>query len=130
MNTSRGEINIKKKKNKSFNAKSSDSEPMIIPYKFIKLNSAVDNEFLLEVHVKPNAKVERLLLTSEELQVAVSVPPIKGKANKAVIDILARKFQISKGNLQIRHGHTSTTKIVSCSGIKIQDFLEKCKNLE
>lgn len=99
------------------------------PFKFIKSVSDGGDKAILEIHVKPNARQERLVLTFEELQVAVGVPPSKGKANKAVIDLLSKILEIPARNIQILKGQTSTTKILSCSSIKLEKLIQKFHTL-
>jgi len=68
----------------------------------------------LFVKVKPNAKKELVLRIDEaSYKVAVSASPEKGRANKALIDALARYFDIPKSRISISAGHTTRNKIVN-----------------
>ena len=46
------------------------------------------------------------------LEVAVKEPPEKGKANDAVVRLLAEHFGVAKSRVWIVAGHTSRSKIV------------------
>jgi uncharacterized protein (TIGR00251 family) len=62
----------------------------------------------IEIKVIPNSDVEEIL-DAEPLIVRVKAPPTKGKANKAVIKLLARYFN---ANVRIISGTKSRKKIV------------------
>jgi uncharacterized protein (TIGR00251 family) len=66
------------------------------------------------VTVKPNAKKTSVTLVSDrEYQVAVQAPARQGKANQAVIEILAAYFSIPKSKVKIVSGETGRKKIIS-----------------
>ena len=48
----------------------------------------------------------------DELKVKTCAQPEKGKANNAVIEILAEHFGVKKSSVQILRGHTSRHKVV------------------
>ncbi len=50
------------------------------------------------------------------LKVAVAAPPEKGKANKALIKILAETFDLPKNRVSIEQGQSSHHKIVLLHG--------------
>jgi uncharacterized protein (TIGR00251 family) len=50
------------------------------------------------------------------LKVAVTAPPDKGKANEAVITVLAETFSLPKSAVQILSGQTSRQKRVLLNG--------------
>lgn len=65
------------------------------------------------VKVKPGAREEKIVKISEtNFSVAVKEPPIKGKANAAVIRVLAGYFGIAPSRLRILVGATSKLKII------------------
>ena len=49
---------------------------------------------------------------NEIYEVRVKAPPIDGKANKELIELLAKYFQIPKRNIEIKSGFTSRSKII------------------
>jgi len=54
-------------------------------------------------------------LTGTAYEVAVSASPIKGAANKEVIETLAKYFGLRKNQVQIISGHTAVNKTVELS---------------
>lgn len=74
----------------------------------------------ISVHVKLKSKEEKVeqvkvqKLTGEEIQYQVSVKelPVDGKANEAVIRVLADHFKVSKSQVRIVAGGTSREKIM------------------
>jgi uncharacterized protein (TIGR00251 family) len=64
------------------------------------------------VTVHPNSKKPRLELKSAgELHIYVSQPPLDGKANKAVIETLAKHFGVSKSKVVLTRGEKYKNKI-------------------
>jgi uncharacterized protein YggU (UPF0235/DUF167 family) len=65
------------------------------------------------VKVKPRAKNDSLIRIDENIFLAsVKAIPEKGKANEAVINLLAQYFKISKNNIKIISGLSSKNKII------------------
>jgi len=72
---------------------------------------------ILRVKVTPKAKFERI---KKEMgadgavlyKIYVTAAPENGKANKAVIKLLAKALNIAKSNLTITHGQTSRKKTI------------------
>lgn len=62
----------------------------------------------IEIKVIPNSNVEEIV-ESEPLIVRIKEPPIKNKANKAVIKVLSKYFN---ANVRIVSGAKSRRKIV------------------
>ncbi|HRD25592.1 MAG TPA: DUF167 domain-containing protein [Methanoculleus sp.] len=57
----------------------------------------------------------------------VAAPAVGGRANRAVIDLLAKTFEVSRGNVTIVAGHASSSKVVAISGLSRSRALE-CLN--
>ena len=72
----------------------------------------------ISVKVIPNAKQNEVvddafdLLGARILKVKVNQPPEDGRANKAVIEILADYFKVKKSAIIIVTGETSRNKII------------------
>lgn len=64
------------------------------------------------VHVKPGSKKGSAIQTSltGELLVFVREPAIDGKANRAVIELLAKYFEVPKSHVTLISGRTSRQK--------------------
>ena len=71
----------------------------------------------LRIKVTPGAKSERIKKEvgadgSILYKIYVTAPPEDGKANAAVIKLLAKTIGISKSSMSITHGHTSREKTI------------------
>lgn len=72
----------------------------------------------IAVQLIPWAKTESIecvydLLNNPTLRVKVRAKPIDGEANKALLEALAKHFNVSKSAMKIIFGETSRTKVVS-----------------
>ena len=67
----------------------------------------------ITVKVIPNAsKTEIITNDNSEWKIKVQTPPEDGKANKEVIKLLSKHFNISKNKIKIISGETSRLKII------------------
>ncbi len=66
----------------------------------------------IDVKVIPNARKERVLDEGGLFKVYVTAPALDGKANKALIELLAGHFKIKKGNVRVIRGEKSREKVV------------------
>ena len=65
------------------------------------------------VTVKPRAKMEEVSKTDEGQYLAsVHAPPQEGKANKALIELLANYFSVPKSSVRIVRGQTGRKKLI------------------
>ena len=51
------------------------------------------------------------------LRISVSPPPHEGKANAAMLELLADTLGVSKSRLYLVRGHTSRDKVVAVDGL-------------
>ena len=59
------------------------------------------------------------------LQVNVSAPPTKGKANRELITVLSQLLEIGKGSVNIIKGHTNRNKIVAIDGLSQEEVMKR-----
>ncbi len=72
----------------------------------------------LKVKVIPLAKENRVVGYQDDvLKVKVTAPPVEGKANKAVVKLLARALGTKKGNVEIIRGSKSREKLIRITGV-------------
>ncbi|MBU6389452.1 DUF167 domain-containing protein [Patescibacteria group bacterium] len=70
----------------------------------------------LTVHVKPNAPVNRVIPVDDATyRVFTTATPERGKANQAVIKLLADFFDVAPSRICIKFGRSSKEKIVVIS---------------
>ena len=72
---------------------------------------------LLEVRVQPKAKRNCVELVGSALRVRVTAAPEGGKANDAVIGILAKRLGVARRAVTIVRGHRARAKIVQVEGL-------------
>jgi uncharacterized protein (TIGR00251 family) len=67
----------------------------------------------ISIMVKPNSRKEEVIAAAEgEYTVRVSAPPVEGKANERVIELLAKHFGVPKSRVTILRGASGRRKIV------------------
>ncbi len=66
-----------------------------------------------QVKVKPNSKQQHIEEAADgSLIVHLKSPPVDGKANAELIQLLAKKFNVSKSQVTIKTGLSSKHKLV------------------
>lgn len=84
------------------------------------------NGLLLKVIVQPNAKkneVVGLHGEQERLKIKLKALPVEGKANKELINFLAKSLRIPKGDIELIRGETSKQKDLFLALAEIPPFL-------
>jgi uncharacterized protein len=67
----------------------------------------------IQIKVKANSKEQKIVeLKDGSLLIQLKSSPVKGKANSELIKILAKKYQVTQAQIQIKHGLTSKQKLV------------------
>lgn len=66
-----------------------------------------------QVKVKPNSKNQNIDEAADgSLIINLKSPPVDGKANEELIQILAKKFEVSKSRISIKFSLSSRNKVV------------------
>lgn len=72
-----------------------------------------DGAVTLDIVVKPRSSREGIgPVQGDRLVVAVNAPPVEGKANQAVIRVLAEVFGVPRSSVAIMRGETGRRKTV------------------
>lgn len=71
---------------------------------------AKESGLILKVKIVPNSSKNDIILEDEFIKVKVTAQPIENKANKALIEYLAKTFKIPKTSIEIIKGETSKEK--------------------
>lgn len=71
----------------------------------------------IKVRVMPNSVREEVVKQGDEYIVRVKVPPQEGKANEAVIKLVAGYLKVPKATVRIASGMTGRNKILEIKGI-------------
>ena len=88
------------------------SETRMIPIQ----ESAKGITFAVKVH--PRARKNAITgVVGDAVKLALTAPPVEGKANQAVIEFFADLFAIPRSSVTIASGETSRNKIVRVAGV-------------
>lgn len=80
----------------------------------------------LSIRAKTRADRNEILgVRAGALLVAVTDPPEKGKANRAILKTLAKRLGIAKGHLTIVAGETHRDKRVAIAGLSASDVRQR-----
>jgi uncharacterized protein (TIGR00251 family) len=72
----------------------------------------------LKAKVVPGSSRNRIVgWLGDALKINVTAPPEKGKANDAVVELLAAALGIATDDISVVSGHSSPAKLVAISGI-------------
>ncbi len=83
----------------------------------------VEDGIVVSVKVQPNASKDRVVGEhADQIKIAVTVAPEKGKANKAVIKVLSHWLGIKSSDIEIVSGETSKDKKVFIRNINEDDI--------
>ena len=65
---------------------------------------------LVNIKIVPNSSKNDIVLENEFVKVKITAQPIEGKANKALLEFLSKKFKIPKTSIEIVKGETNKEK--------------------
>ena len=82
----------------------------------------------LNVRVQPKSNRNSVEIADDDtVRVRVTAPPDRGKANDAVVRLLASKLGVSKSVVRIVRGHTSRSKVIQVEGLDLDDAIKRIK---
>lgn len=85
---------------------------------------------ILSIRTQPGSSKNRIIGEyGGRLKLAVTAAPEKGKANKAVIELLADTLHVHESSIHIISGETSRDKRLMIEGLTLED-LKSLLNLE
>jgi uncharacterized protein (TIGR00251 family) len=78
---------------------------------------------LVEIRLKPNSRQEKVEMDDNgALRVWVNAPPVEGRANAALLELLSETLHIPKSYLSIKRGLGSKNKVVEVIGLTKEDI--------
>lgn len=87
------------------------------------LTACKDGTVLVAVRVQPKASRNAVCgLYDGCLKIAVTTPPVDGKANRAVTALLADTLGVAKRDIQLNSGQTARRKVFQISGKTIEEL--------
>jgi hypothetical protein len=82
------------------------------------LSENKDGDTVLSLYIQPKSSQNRFCgLHGEEMKLAITAPPVDGKANKAVQTFLAKFFGVGKAAVILDSGQQSRHKRLVIKGI-------------
>lgn len=82
-----------------------------------------DGAVLIRVYAQPKASRTRIAgLHGEAVKVAVTSPPVDGKANAAILTYLAELFGVAKRDVVLVTGQSSRQKTFQIAGKSMEDL--------
>jgi uncharacterized protein (TIGR00251 family) len=80
--------------------------------------------FAVKVHprARKNAITGEL---GEALKVALTAPPVEGKANEACIEFFANLLKVPRSSVTIAAGQTSRNKVIRVAGLSAVELQER-----
>jgi uncharacterized protein len=76
--------------------------------------------FAVKVH--PRAKKNAVTgEVGDALKLAVTAPPVDGKANEACIDFFAKLLKVPRSSVTIASGQNSRNKVIRVSGLSAEE---------
>jgi hypothetical protein len=79
-----------------------------------------------EVKVHPRAKKNAITgEVGDALKLALTAPPVEGKANEACIDFFAKLLKAPRSSITIAAGQTSRNKVIRVAGLSAEQVRER-----
>ncbi len=85
-----------------------------------------DGGVVVPVHAQPRARKNGIQgVHAGRLKVAVTQAPEKGKANAAILKVLAKQLDLKSSQLELLGGETSQQKTVLVRGLSLAELQER-----
>ena len=85
-----------------------------------------NSKAILEIHLQPGAKSNEIIgFRDGVLWVKVAAPPERGRANGALIELMAKSLSVPKSDLALIRGFASRQKVIAINGLTIEALKEK-----
>ena len=81
-------------------------------------------DLLLRLVLQPKSSRDQFVgMLGDELKIAITAPPVDGKANAHLVKFLSKQFKVAKSAINVEKGLLSRHKLVRiCAPKKIPDF--------
>jgi uncharacterized protein (TIGR00251 family) len=83
----------------------------------------------LAVKVHPRAKKNAITgEVGDALKLALTAPPVDGRANQACIEFFANLLDVPRSSVTIASGETSRNKVIRVAGLSAQEVRKRLAN--
>jgi len=80
----------------------------------------------ITVHVVPRASRTALAgLHDDALRIRLAAPPVDGKANRTLIEFVAKTLKVPRSQVQLLAGDTSRRKYLHVTGLTVAEALQR-----
>jgi hypothetical protein len=80
------------------------------------------------VKVRPRAKKNAITGDAgDALKLALTAPPVDGKANEACIEFFAKLLNLPRSSVTIAAGQTSRNKVIRVAGLSAEEVRQRLK---
>jgi len=88
------------------------------------------NGITFEIKVHPRAKKNAITgEVGDALKVALTAPPIDGRANEACIEFFAKLLRVPRYSVTIASGQSSRNKVIRVAGLSAEEVRERLNAL-
>lgn len=89
-----------------------------------------DGSLTFAVRVVPRAKKNEIVgAEGGALKVRIAAPPARGKANEALVELLAQALGVRKGQVEIARGQRVRNKTMTVRGLSEKEARDRLGNL-
>ncbi|UKA10581.1 DUF167 family protein YggU [Photobacterium damselae] len=75
--------------------------------------SLMGDDLVIRLYIQPKASRDQIVgIHGEELKIAITAPPVDGKANAHLTKYLSKQFKVAKGHIVIEKGELGRHKQV------------------
>ncbi len=72
-----------------------------------------NDDLILQLYLQPKASRDQIVgIHGNELKIAITAPPVDGKANDHLIKYLSKLFKVAKGKISVEKGELNRHKQV------------------
>jgi uncharacterized protein (TIGR00251 family) len=90
----------------------------------------VGNDIIIKAKIVPGSSKNKIVgVYNDALKIAITAPPVEGKANKKCIAYLAKCFDVAKSKVEIISGKNSKNKLIKIYDIGQKEFLGKLEKI-
>ena len=80
----------------------------------------------ISLRVQPKASKDRVVGKTENgWKIALTAPPVDGRANQACLSFLAKLLHVPRTSIHIIRGETSRQKLVEVNGLSLSEVEER-----
>jgi uncharacterized protein (TIGR00251 family) len=92
----------------------------------VNRQSRPGNEITIKIKVEPRSSKSGVMgRYGDSLKVKLTSPPVEGKANKELVEVLSKAFGIKKIDIEIISGKNSKNKLVKLAGVSSLEKITK-----